>query len=130
MNYYNFNKKNKIFVNFITSITIIKSSLFYCRRCKKKISFNNKLYRYFRVDCQSTNLRLFEKFKFIINVETYFVKNFNFNKSFTINVIKKINKFDKLITKFFLINKFKKFTIIRFNVDLSINIDTKYEFCD
>ena len=51
LNYYNSNQKNEIFVNFITLMTIIKSSLFHCRRCKKIFSFNNKLHRYFRVDC-------------------------------------------------------------------------------
>ena len=130
MNYYNSNQKNEIFVNFTTSMTIIKSSLFHCRRCKKIFSFNNELHRHFRVDCQSTNFRFFEKFKFIIDVETYFVKNFNFNESFTIDVTKKINKFDKSIMKKFLTNKFDEFTIIRFNVDSSKNINTKYKFRD
>jgi hypothetical protein len=130
LNYYNSNQKNKIFVNFIASIIMIKSSLFHCRRCKKIFTFNNELHRHFRIDCNSIFLK---KSKFFNNVETYSIKNFNFN-SFTIDVTKEINEIDQSNIDTFVefMNSFIlfEFIIIRFNVDSSANIDTKYEFRD
>ena len=128
LNYYNSNQKNEIFVNFIASIVVIKSSLFHCRRCKKIFTFNNELHRHFRVDC---NLIFSKKSKFFNDVEIYFVKNVN---SFTIDVTKKINEFNQSNTITFVefTNSFIsfEFIIIRFNVDSFANIDTKYEFRD
>ena len=135
LNYYNSNQKNETFVNFIAIIIVIKSSLFYCRRCKKTFTFNNELHRHLRINC---NFNSSKKAKFLNNVEIYFVKNFN---SFTIDVIKKINEFNQLntITSVELIEIdvidsdstiSSEFIIIRFNVDSSTDIDTKYEFRD
>ena len=135
LNYYNLNQKNEIFVNFIASIIIIKSSLSHCRRCKKIFTFNNELHRHFRIDC---SFNFSKRAKFLSNVEIYSIKNFN---SFTIDVIKKINEFNQLNTitfvelieidviDFHFIISFE-LIIIRFNVDSSTNIDTKYEFRD
>ena len=128
LNYYNSNQKNETFVNFIASIMIVKSSLFHCRRCRKTFTFNNELYRHVRVDC---NLIFSEKSKSFNNVEIYFVKKIN---SSTIDVTKEINEFSQsnIVTFVELTNSSisSEFIIIRFNVDSSTNIDTKYEFRD
>ena len=128
LNYYNSNQKNEIFVNFIASIVVIKSSLSHCRRCKKIFTFNNELHRHLRADC---SLILSEKSKFFSDVEVYFVKNVN---SFTIDVTKEISEFNQsnIVTFVEFINSFisSEFIIIRFNVDSFADIDTKYEFRD
>ena len=128
LNYYNSNQKNETFVNFIASIMIVKSSLFYCRRCKKTFTFNNELHRHVRVDC---NLIFSKKSKSLNNVEIYFVKNVN---SFTIDVTKEISESSQsnIVTSVELTNSSisSEFIIIRFSVDSSANIDTEYEFRD
>ena len=128
LNYYNSNQKNEIFVNFIASIVVIKSSLSHCRRCRKIFTFNNELHRHFRADC---SLIFSEKSKFFSDVEIYFVKNVN---SFTIDATKEISEFNQsnIVTfvEFTSSSISFEFIIIRFNVDSFANIDTKYEFRD
>ena len=128
LNYYNSNQKNETFVNFIASIVMIKSSLSHCRRCRKTFTFNNELHRHLRVDC---NLTFSEKSKFFSDVEVYSVKSVS---SSTIDVTKEINEFSQsnIVTFVELTNSSisSEFIIIRFNVDSSTNIDTKYEFRD
>ena len=130
LNYYNSNQKNEIFVNFIASIIVIKSSLSHCRRCRKTFTFNNELHRHFRADC---SLIFSKKSKFSSDVETYSIKNFSFNSS-TIDATKEISEFDQSNTvtsaEFTSSSTSSEFIIIRSNVDSSANIDIEYEFRD
>ena len=128
LNYYNSNQKNEIFVNFIASIVVTKSSLSHCRRCKKIFTFNNELHRHFRADC---SLIFSKKSKFFSDAEIYSVKNVS---SSTIDATKKISESSQsnIVTFVELTSSFTSFEsiIIRFNVDSFADIDTRYEFRD
>ena len=133
----NYSKKNEMFVNF-TSLVVTKISKSHCRRCKKIFSFNNELHHHLRVDC---NFRIAisissERSKSLNDIEAYSVKNI---VSFTIDVTKKINNFNQFdattsdeFTNLFIVDFTISFelTIIRFNVDSSIEINIEYEFRD
>ena len=136
---FSFNDSNKNDnVVYFTSSKIILNFKVFCRKYKKKNSFNNKLYQYIKNKYISQNI-VDSKNVFVylsnvvVNSTNIFVTRFILRKKFF--VLKLVDtKF--FLRKIFSIIKVIKITFIEINfivisnVDYNKNIDIEYEFRD